>query len=252
MYLSHSGDIAVGYNNVKAPFDKLDQLLGMKDHHWCSHHSATGRRAGEDMVPGFNLLVLDVDGGVKIDTVKILLRDYKYLIHTTKRHTDKEHRFRIIMPLNYILKLNEDDFKEFMRNVFEWLPFECDADTGQRARKWATTEGTTIHANDGEMLDALMFIPRTSKNDERRDRIQQFQDMTGVERWFMANTGDGNRNNQLLRYGLMLVDSGYSLVDIEMKLDNLNQKLDAPLSTDEIDQTIMKSVQRKYYQNGGV
>ena len=252
IYLSHSDDIAVGYKNVLAPFSKLTQLVKMKDHHWCSHHSVNGRRAEESMVDGFNMVVLDVDGGVKIDTVKLLLKEYKYIIHTTKRHTAQDHRFRILLPINYILKLNEIDFKEFMRNLYEWLPFNSDTDTGQRSRKWATTEGTEIHVNDGEILDALLFIPRTSKNDERRQRILQFQDMTGVERWFMANSGTGNRNNQLLRYGLMLVDSGYNLVDIEMKIDSLNQKLENPLSNDEIDQTIMKAVQKKYYQAGGI
>lgn len=82
-------------------------------------------------------------------------------------------------------------------------------------------------------------------------RIQQYQDMDGIERWFMANSGDGNRNNQLLRYALMLVDSGYNLADIDMKIDNLNRKLDNPLSSDEIDQTIRKTVSKKYYQAGG-
>lgn len=251
LYLSHSSDLAVGYENVQAPFDKLHMLLGKKDHHWCSHHTSNGRRAEENIVPGFNLLVIDVDGGVKLDTVRILLKDFKYVIHTTKRHTPQEHRFRIVMPMNYILKLQEPDYKEFMRNVFEWLPFECDVETGQRSRKWATHEGADIHYNDGELLDALLFIPRTSKNDERKERILQHQDMNGVERWFMSNIGSGNRNNQLLKYALMLVDSGYNLSDIDMKLDSLNNKLDNPLTAEEIEQTIRKTVQKKYYQNGG-
>lgn len=251
LYLSHSGDIAVGYKNVLAPFNQLPQLVKMKDHHWCNHHSNSGRRAEEAMVEGFNIVVLDVDGGVKLDTVKTLLKDYTYLIHTTKRHTAKEHRFRVLLPMNYILKLNEIDFKEFMHNIYEWLPFESDTASGQRARKWATTEGTEIHVNHGALLDALLFIPRTSKNDERQQRMTQFQDMDGIERWFMSNSSEGNRNNQLLRYALMLVDSGYNLVDIDMKIDSLNRKLDNPLSSDEIEQTIRKTVSKKYYQSGG-
>ena len=252
MYLSHSADLAVAYQNVQAPFDRLTELVKMKDHHWCSHHTATGRRAEDDIVPGFNILVLDVDGGVKLDIVKILLKDFKYIIHTTKRHTPQDHRFRVMIPMNYVLKLNEIDYKEFMRNVFEWLPFECDTETGQRSRKWATHDGTTVHVNDGDMLDAMLFIPRTSKNDERKANIQQHQDMTGIERWFMSNIGTGNRNNQLLKYGLMLVDAGYNLVDIDIKVESLNNKLENPLSSDEIDHTIRKTIQKKYYQNGGV
>lgn len=251
MLLSHSGDIAIGYQNVQAPWNRLKELLNKKDWHWCSHHTATGRRCGEDMVDGFNILVLDIDNGVKIDLVKILLKDYSFIIHTTKRHTDKNHRFRVLIPMNYILKLNEQDYQDFMKNIYEWLPFEVDAETGQRSRKWATHEGCEFHFNDGAMLDALNFIPRTSKNDERQQRILQFQDMTGIERWFMGNMTTGNRNNQLLKYGMMLVDAGYSLVDIGLKIDALNQKLETPLGSDEIDNTIMKTIQKKYYKQGG-
>ncbi|RLB94480.1 MAG: hypothetical protein DRH26_01140 [Deltaproteobacteria bacterium] len=224
----------------------------MKDHHWCSHHSLDGRRCEDSLTPGFNLIVLDIDGGIKIETVELLLKEYSYLIHTTKRHSAREHRFRVIIPMNYILKLHEEEFKEFMRNIYEWLPFDSDTDTGQRSRKWATHEGAEIRTNAGEMLDALLFIPRTSKNDERQQMIRNYQDMSGVERWFMSNIGDGNRNNQLLKYGLMLVDSGYSLVDIQLKIDNLNNKLSDPLNADEIDHTIMKTVHKKYYQKGGI
>ena len=152
MFLSHSHDIATEYQNVRAPFDQLDQLLGKDDHHWCNHHSIGGRRNEDSMVDGCNLVVLDVDGGIKIDTVQTLLKDYKYIIQTTKRHTDMEHRFRIVMPMNYILKLNEMDFKEFMRNVYEWLPFDSDTETGQRSRKWATHKGATIIHNDGDSV----------------------------------------------------------------------------------------------------
>jgi hypothetical protein len=246
MYLSHSTDIAVGYKNVQAPFDQLTHLVKMNDHHWCNHHSSTGRRSEEDLTKGFNLVVLDVDGGVKLDTVKLLLKDYKYVIHTTKRHTDQDNRFRIVMPTNYILKLDDTDFKEFMGNVYEWLPFESDTATGQRARKWATTDGTQIHVNDGEPLDALLFIPRTSKNDERQAQLQNFQNMNGLERWFMSNSISGNRNNQLIRYGFMLVDAGYNLIDIEIKIESLNNKLSSPLPKDEIASTIMRSVNKKH------
>jgi len=248
IYLSHSSDIAIGYKNVKAPFDKLTDLVKMKDHHWCSHHSVDGRRVEESMVDGFNMVVLDVDNGVKIDDVKVLLKDYHFIIHTTKRHTQKENRFRVLLPMNYILKLNESDFREFMGNIFEWLPFECDTATAQRSRKWATTEGTDIHTNKGEFLDALMFIPRTSKNDERIQTSQMYQNLSGVERWFMSNTRDGNRNNKLLRYALMLVDSGYNKIDIELKIEDLNKKLDNPLAADEIKHTIMQTVDRKYHK----
>ena len=117
MILSHSNHIAYNYTNEKAPWDQLDRMLGLNDYHWCSHHTSDGGRNEAAMMEGFNLLVIDVDGGVKLELVQNLMKEYAFWIHTTKRHTDKEHRFRLIMPLNYILKLNEMDYKEVARFV---------------------------------------------------------------------------------------------------------------------------------------
>jgi hypothetical protein len=251
MYLSHSKDLAADYENVLAPFDRLVDLVAMPDHNWCSHHSVNGRRSEENLAPGFNMVVLDVDGGTKLEVVKILLKDYKYIIHTTKRHTAQDHRFRVILPMNYILKLHEADFKEFMRNIYEWLPFDSDTETGQRSRKWSTTGGCDIYTNDGDLLDALLFIPRTSKNDERQRLILSHQDMTGLERWFVTKMETGNRNNQLLKYALMLVDAGYQYSDVELKVNELNSKLESPLTHDELKTTVFYTAQKKYFQQGG-
>ena len=46
-----------------------------------------GYRDEAHCLPGINLVVIDVDEGIDLDTAKLLLQDYKYLMHTTKRHT---------------------------------------------------------------------------------------------------------------------------------------------------------------------
>ena len=71
-------------------------------------------------------MVLDIDGGVKIEMVQQLLVDYKYVIYTTKRHTDEDHRFRLILPINYYLELDAEDYKEFIEGIVEWLQLQLD------------------------------------------------------------------------------------------------------------------------------
>jgi len=83
IYLSHRDDLAVGYQNMRAPFDKLIDLVKMDSHHWFNHHTESGRRAEENIVPGCNFVVIDVDGGVTIKDAAFLLADYKFLLHTT-------------------------------------------------------------------------------------------------------------------------------------------------------------------------
>lgn len=241
MVLSYSSDITTDYRNEYAPFDQLHKLTQAPGMHWVAHHLNGGYRNEENAIPGFNLVVVDVDGGVNMSTAKMLLKGYKYLMYTTKRHTEEEHRFRIIFPLNYTLELDAKDYKEFMSNVYEWLPFEVDAQTNQRARKWMSHNGH-FEYNEGEMLDALPFIPKTSKNEARKELLHSQQSMDNLERWMMNNIGDGNRNNMLLRYAMILVDAGFDFEGIRQKVISLNDKIADKLDEAEIMGTIMISV----------
>jgi hypothetical protein len=127
-----------------------------------------------------------------------------------------------------------------MANIFDWLPFKVDTATNQRSRKWLTHKGNYWY-NDGELLDALLFIPKTSKSDAQKQRVLDLQALSNLERWFVNNTGEGNRSNQLIKYALVLVDSGMGLDSIRNNLLALNNKLPNKLDDAEIVSTILVS-----------
>ena len=241
MVVAYSADITEGYRNEYAPFDQLHKLTQAPGMHWVAHHLNGGYRNEENCIPGFNLVVIDVDGGVTISTAKLLLKNYKYLMYTTKRHTETEHRFRIILPINYELALDAKDYKEFMSHIYEWLPFEVDTATNQRARKWLTHPGHYEY-NEGEVLDALPFIPKTSKNEERKAQLDSQQSMDNLERWVLNNSGDGNRNNMLIRYALILVDAGFEFEGVRSRIMSLNDKMPDKLDESEVMSTVMVTV----------
>jgi hypothetical protein len=244
MRVSYSSDIAVGYVNEYAPFDKLFKLTQAPGLHWITHHLIDGHRQEDSCIAGFNLAVIDVDGGVSISTAKMLLKGYKYLLYTTKRHTDEENRFRIIFPMNYTLEMDAKDYKEFMANLYEWLPFDVDTATNQRARKWLSHEGHYEY-NEGDLLDVLPFIPKTSKNEERKAQLNTQQQMDNLERWVLNNSGDGNRNNMLLRYAMILMDAGFGFEEIRSRVVQLNNKMPDKLEETEIMMTILVTVAKQ-------
>lgn len=250
MRVSYSADIAREYRNETAPFDQLHVLTQHDGLHWVNHHLEGGHRQEDNAIPGFNMVVIDVDKGVNLSTAMLLLKDYKALFYTTKRHTDAEHRFRIIMPTNFVLKLDAKDYKEFMANLFSWLPFEVDLATNQRARKWLSHDGE-YHYQEGDLLDVLPFIPKTTKNEARRQLLDSQQSMDNLERWVINNTGDGNRNNQLLRYAMILVDAGFTLEQIQSKTMDLNDKMADKLEEVEILSTIMITVAKALTKKQG-
>lgn len=252
MILSYGQHFAYNYLSEKVPFDQLHNLTQTADMHWANHHfvggaKGEGHRTEEKVIPGFNMLSIDVDGGVALDTVHDLLAGYRFMTYTTKRHTEEEHRFRLILPINYILELDSDEYKEFMNAVMDWLPFKTDETANQRAKKWECCASGSYHYNlEGETLDALPFIPKTSKNETYRKDMKALASLDNMERWFAQRIASGNRNNQMIKYALALVDSGMDLVTVSKQVHEFNKKLNNPLTDGEIDNTIMVTVAKRF------
>lgn len=251
--VSYSSDITSGYQNVEAPFEKLHQLTQAPGMHWLNHHlvngypdpdgNCAGYRNEENCLPGFNMLVLDVDGSIQLSVAKALLKDYRALYYTTKRSTDDVNRFRILLPINYELNLDNKDYKELYKAVEDWVPFKVDEQCSTRSKKWMTHTGH-FEYNDGAVFDILPFIPKTSKNEERKAKFNSQSSLDSLERWLINNVGDGNRNNLLLRYAMVLIDAGLAEKDIESKVKSLNDKIPDKLSDDELRGTILLTVAR--------
>ena len=247
MILSWSPDLAFNYESERGPWDKLHMVFQGKGLNWCNHYFTNGHRCNECVIPGFNMIVADVDGTTTIDTVKELFKDYKYILYTTKRHgLEGKDRFRLIFPINYELKLSLDDYKEFMNNFFEWLPFKTDECANQASKKWLAHPGGTYYTNDGVLLDALKFIPRTSRNEQYQKEMSKIGSMDNLERWFASRMVEGNRNNLMFKYGMALVDSGMSFEEVARKVKKFNKQLNNALPEEELEHSVLTTIAKKY------
>jgi len=244
MTISYSTDLAKNYKPDYAPFDKLHQVVCVNGYHYTAHHFHEGHRSGDKAIQGFNLIMIDVDKDISLASAQLLLKGYKCFFATTKRHTAEKNRFRIIFPLSHIVKLKKIDFSKFMTNVYNWLPFGNDEAAKDIARKWESFDGEHLY-QDGEMLDAMLFIPQTRKEEEQTKKVLDSQGLDNLERWFFLNTDEGNRSNQLIRYALALVDNGHSVENIRHSIMSFNEKLRDSLPEEEINRTIMVSVIQK-------
>ena len=242
--LSYSDHFAYNYQYEEVSFTDLHLLTQEDNFHWCNHKFRGGHRQEENVIPGFNLVVLDIDGGTPKDTAHELLGEYTFMTYDTKRSSEEDNRFRLILPINYQLELDQEDYKEFINNIIEWLPFPSDEGANQRSRKWLTHKGNYFY-NEGELLDALKFIPKTSKNELYKNSIQKLTNLDNLERWFAQRIATGNRNNHLLKYAMALADSGLDFIEVENRLIHFNKQLSNGLTEEEIRNTILVSVARK-------
>lgn len=255
--VSYSNHWAYNYLGEKVPFDQLHLLTQVGGMNWCNHHFKNEHRAEENVHKGFNMIVIDIDGGVTLETVHELLKDYKFMAYTTKRHqqvvgiNDRGEeilgadRFRLLMPINYYLELDSDDYREVINGILDWMPFHADEASNQRSKKWMSHNGE-YHYNDGDLLDVLPFIPQTSRNEAFKEASKELQSLDNLERWFAQKIASGNRNNNMIKFALALVDSGMDLVSVKTAVHAFNKKLNTPLSEGEIDNTIMVTVAKRY------
>jgi len=247
MQITYSPHWAYHNQTEEAPFSDLHEVTQAmqpdgEPYHWANHAFKNGHRSEENTVPGFNLIVIDVDGGVKLPVAHELLKEVKFMTYTTKRHTEDEHRFRLILPINYYLELDGDEYKEFMNAIMSWLPFKTDPGANQRSKKWETFNGSYHYNMDGAIFDALPFIPKTSRNESWRKDFSQIENMDNLERWFAGQMTQGQRNNQMIRYALALVDTGMNFMEVQNQVLSFNSKLSQKLTETEIMNTIMQTV----------
>lgn len=248
--LSYSAHPAYNYEPTIGHFDQLNNLFKVPDLNFCVHAFENNHRSQANAIPGFNLIVLDVDGGIPLTLAQDMLKDITYKIYTTKRHTDQENRYRVVIPTNYILKLNKDDYGEFMTNVLAWMPFPQDPDeqaSRDSARKWLTNENCEVFTNIAETFDVLPFLPRTSQNIEFQKTMQPLESLDNLERWFASKitSGSNNRNNQLHNYAQMLSDQGFNFTQVSAALISFNSRLPDPLEESELRRTILVTIAKK-------
>jgi hypothetical protein len=148
--------------------------------------------------------------------------------------------------MTHVLKLDKEDYTTFMESIYEWLPFKVDDQTKDRCRKWMGQKGN-YWFNDGELVDSLMFIPKTAKNDERIQVIDNQQSFNNLERWLLNQCTSGNRNNTILKFALMLVDMGLTVVEVSRQVTEFNNKLPNPLGTDELHDTVLRTVTKRMH-----
>jgi len=244
--VSYSDNFAYDYLCETVPFSQLHTLVQADGMHWANHHFRGGHRHDDNAIPGFNMVVVDCDGDVSLDAVHDMLKDFTFLTYTTKRHTPEVNRFRLLLPINYNLELDQEEYREFMNAVMAWMPFKSDPAANQRSKKWLTCENSVVHYNEGQLFDALDFIPKTSRNEAYRKQYQALENLDNLERWFAQRIASGNRNNQMIKFALALVDSGMDIVQVNAQVHAFNKKLSDPMSEDEIDGTIMVTVSKRF------
>jgi hypothetical protein len=250
MILTHSKDITDDFTNVTPPLNKLvEKFFDKQNIHYCNHHFKNGEvgkgnRAKVNVIEGFNFAIFDIDDDkMPPASLSKLLNGINHVIATTKSHTVDAPRYRLILPLTHQLSLNDEQYKQFCRNLAFWLPVKADTSAFQREKKFRTWNTSKVWSQlAGRNLEAMQFYPSTSVSELLISRHGKVVGLNGIQRWVVLNCTEGQRNQVLYRYGCILADHNLDAKQITQKITEINNQITSPLSSDELQATVLKSL----------
>lgn len=241
--VSHSFDQAYQYENSEYTWEQIHALCQTPDKHFVNHFLTDGHRSDDTVQIGSDFLVLDCDGEVTLKDFSDFMKGTLCYVYTTKRHTNEANRFRALVPLKYHVKLGKADYKEFVDNILADLPFTADDCSNQRSKKWLTNHGAE-GIIEGELFDPVPYFPNTKKNTDRIEETKALGNLDKIQRFFVKQWHTG-RNNTLLKYGTMLIDSGSDLHSAITAVTSFNKTFSDALSEDELNDTVFKTLSKK-------
>ena len=237
-------------------------LIACKISNFCLVHFEKGKRSKNNSIPKINCIGIDVDYGSLEETKnKLDKENLIYLIYTTRNHQKEKNgiisdRFRILLPLSVMVEIEPERYSKFIENICLSLGITVyDTSALDMSRLWFTSKECLIYTNTkGELFRPIAFLPDTSIDEEINNIVEKVEiteddevnrRINGFIRWTIANTGSGNRNNNLARLGLFVYDLTHDKELAQSVVLSTNNILTEPLSIKELEKTIFKTLRRK-------
>jgi len=249
-----------GFNKQVGTFKGLHKVIN-SDFRYSAGTFKNSYINDENYLQEQNLFIIDVDNDLTIEDAKKLFSSMTYLITTTKSHQKEKKvkdemitcdRFRIILPTIATFHLDYKTYSKTYMNVISSLGIEEADKKCRNASRWyyGNPDGEYWY-NEGTLLDIRTFIPDSSEHQDAKSSVTKYEKSSAPAsvrvdaaiRWFLANTANGNRNDNLYSLGVLLKKE-IQEQDWQNWIVQANYCLSSPLSDSDI-QTIIRSVDRK-------
>ena len=234
-----------------------------------------------------NVLILDVDDGIKLPAkdAKLRLKGLVGFLYPTKHHRKEKNgvvcdRYRIILlckqsfPFGENKKTSENEYKGIYRSVCEHFDIPFDSSCCEASRFfWIPDEsksetileqGRLSESGKGKLLDLRFFMKNLKISSDMRNYTKKFESkkywnaigVKGMLEKTLANAIiTGQRNNNLLILALNLMDYGLDYNTIKDYVYDVDSKFPDSLGSlqsegSEIDRTILTTLKKKMEEKG--
>ena len=215
---------AVGYEYKKTTFEKIGNVM-CNDTAYSPFEFKGGIRGKDYIISSADFIVLDVDNSEYSDMeCSDMLADYNHIIARTS--SNSPYKYRVLLPLDVSIDIENDKWKPFMKKVSEHIGIEIDL--LPKAQIYYGYAGRELIINkDGTNLEVTELVKNISAvspkvkilkthqiHDAWEDRINLFSNA------YNATAGTGLHNN--LWYATASAhDMGFSLEQGLALLDDI-------------------------------
>ena len=154
--------VARGWSNIYEPLTWLEGWV-KAGYGWCATHFVDRHRKG-DNATGSNVIVIDIDGDCTLDHfwTSDTVKQWCACTYTSASHTDKEHRFRAVFPLERELVSTPQHRGAYWlivnRILAELELTELADNCGQKPeRLWYGNTKAVFRHNEGAMVPAFLL-----------------------------------------------------------------------------------------------
>ena len=193
---------AEGYEYVKVPFTKLEDLL-KQDMAYCPFDFIDGKRSNDNIRSGTNWAVLDVDESfITSEEAHLMLSDINHIIVRTSK-PDNAYRYRVLIKFNtFIEHIDSGQWIKLIHTISEDLGLKADKlPISQIFYSYSTSKDTILATYDGVDLDVNSYLKQVEvKETEKKTRLtakakEALLDdrLTTFDRAYQAQDGEGRR-----------------------------------------------------------
>ena len=236
--------VAVGYTYTKSSFPNIGTIM-KTDSAYCPFEFKGGIRGKDYIIGGADFIVLDVDDSDFTDTeCSDMLADYNHIIARTS--SNNPYKFRVLLPLDVTIDIENDKWKPFIKKVSEYLGINSDL-LPKSQIYYGYADRELIINEDGMNLEASELV----KNIEAvSPKVKQLKPHMVGDAWdermdefsnaYNAQAGDGLHNNLwyatakahdlgfTLEMGLALLDDIVDYIEDEPRkgyIDTLKRRM---------------------------
>jgi len=214
---------ASGYTYKKTTFEKIGNLM-KADTAYCPFEFKGGVRGKDYIISGADFVVLDVDDDGITDTeASDMLCDFNHIIARTS--SNNPYKFRVILPTDITVDIENDKWKPFMKKVSEFLGIEIDLLPkaqiyyGYKDRELLINEGDDLPAS--ELVKNIEAVsPKVKKLSNKAIADIADNPFETYKRYYEETTSAGFHNS-LWILSCELYEAGFSYEDAVKIIDDV-------------------------------